>query len=253
MAVLPGIVASANVGGRQYALPALTTANQNSAYVFSTAATTTLGSVTVTKRTGGGGGGGTSQNWADPGYNSTNNSMTFNGTNQAIAYKPNSQLQIAPLPFSFQVDFYTTKTTGNQYIVNLGQGNSVGWPCFQVMIMNGGNIELKQATTNDGSNQLAWTFATVVANKWYRLGVMYYRVGTSNYVRVYLNGEIKLQVLLGTSATNASGQGGIPRAVDTTGTAGLAFGSDNANTANYNFQGEMRNIFFDNEVQFWPI
>ena len=224
----------------------VTSLNQNSAYVFSTG-NTTIGSVTVTKRTATNGG----QAWSNPTYDATSSTMTFNGTNQAVAYLPNSQIQVAPLPFSFQVDFNTDKITGNQYIMNLGQGNGVGFPCLHI-ILNGSTLNLTKGTTNATGSSTTYNVGTVAAGQWYRLCVMFYRVNTTNFLRVYLNGVVTLQQTIGTSTTNAAGQGGIPRSVPTNGTAGLAFGSDNANYSGYNFKGKLRYIFMGNSA-FWAI
>lgn len=247
MVVPAGIIASGNVPGKQVSLPAFTAANSTSAYVFTTATTANLGEITVTRKTGGAFGTGTT-----PGYDSTSAIMTFNGTTQAMAYEPSSTVQVAPLPFSFQVDINPAKVTGSQYIVNLGQGNGVGWPCWQISIGNG-NITMTQATANNNVGLQTWTLSPAVIGKWYRIGVMYYRIGTSNYVRAYVNGEVKLQQLLGSNASNTGGLGGLPRTVEVVSTmAGLTFGNDGANATGYNFQGQMRNIFFGKTL-FWPI
>ena len=248
MVVRPGFFSS-NLIGKQAGGSPITPANQTAGYVFSTGTTTQLGTITVTKKTGG-----SFPSNTIPTYDTPSSTMTFNGTNQAMAYAPNAEVQVAPVPFSFQVDFNTTKLTGNQYIVNLGQGNGVGWPCWQVSIGNPGQLYMVQATQDGGVGMSTYNIAIIAANKWYRLGVMYYRVGTTNYNRVYLNGEVKVQTTLGTSTTNAGGQGGLPRTTQTSDSsqAGLTFGNDGANASGYNFQGQMRNIFFG-KTAFWTI
>jgi len=178
--------------------------------------------------------------------------MSFNGTNQAIAYLPNADIQVAPLPFSFQIDFNMSTPTAYQYLVNLGQGNGVGWPCWQVSV-NNNSLILTQATEDGGDGMSSYTIADIQSNAWYRCGVMYYRQDTTNYLRVYLDNVVKVQETLGTSSTNAGGEGGIPRTTSlASNMAGITFGNDGANAAGYNFHGQMRNIYLDHK-EFWAI
>lgn len=244
MAVLPGIVGSANFPGRYLALPAVTPANQGSYYTFSTGNTTTMGSVTLTKTT-------TTyqQAWVPPSYDSVSDTLTFNGTTQSIAYVANSDIHVAPLDFSLQFDFNPSRLTGHQYLVNLGQGYGRGYPELVVDLSNTG-LGVNFSTANDGNSNKAYSLGTVAVNNWYRVGIMFYNVGGTknqstgvitggtNYLRAYVNGEVKLQ-------TSISG-------LPWTSTAGIAFGNDNANYGTTFFQGKMKSIFIG-KTRFWNI
>lgn len=243
----------ANLPGKQAGAPATTTANSSSSYVFSTGTTSNIGSVVVTKRT--------DYSFQLPGYDAPTNTLTFNGS-QGIAYYANSNLHVQPLPYSIQVDFNTSQNSlGTSYIVNQGQGNGTGWPEVCI-VLNQSNLNVYTATNNTGtgSQQAAFYIAqNIQINTWYRVGVMFYNTGGSNYVRFYLNGiEQYTHRYQGISfqrdpfdpsrGTNAAASDGLPWQS----TNGIALGSDNRNDPNSHFQGSIRN-FFAGKTLFWPI
>lgn len=253
MTIRPGFF-SANISGKQLGAPATTTANSGSSYVFvPSASTTTFGSITVTKKT-------TSPNgsWTEPTL--SNNELTFNGS-QGIAYLDNDQLHVAP-PYSVQVDFYATQVAkSTAYIWNNGQGNGIGWP-EAVVALNGSSLNMYTSSNSLGGTTYQARFAiksNIQVNTWYRLGIMWYNTGGSNYVRFYLNGSaLYTHQYSGTAfypdpfnqtgGQNTSTSDGLPYNSGN----GIAIGSDNANDPASRWEGKIRNVFVGTTL-FWSI
>lgn len=247
MTIRPGFF-SANLSGKQVGAPATTTANSGSSYVFTTNNTTTFGSVTVTRKSG----------FTAPSV--SNNEMIFTGT-QGIAYLDNDQLHVTP-PYSVQVDFYTTQTSkGTAYIWNNGQGNGIGWP-EAVIVLNGANLNMYTSSNSAGTSTYQARFAiatNIQANTWYRVGVMWYTVSSTNYVRFYLNGSIVYtHQYSGTSfAADPNNPGGgtntsTSDALPYNSSNGIAIGSDNNNDSSTRWEGKIRNVFVGKTL-FWSI
>jgi hypothetical protein len=282
MAVRPGVIGASNILQKRISLPesAFTPANENSAYIFNTNATTTIGSgataVTVTKRTANNDPAGqpNPQNpWVPPTYDSVTQSMTFSGT-QSLAYLDTDTLHVYP-PYSCQVDFrpsVVNKTT--MYIVNNGQGGGIGWEEF-VIYLNNDNAMISTCAANNGEGGNAasgppytayYNLGKVMINTWNRVGVMWYNVGGTlnestgiytggtNYMRGYLNDiEIFTRPLNGQAWTGAGGtktaeSGRLPWNSPN----GICIGNDSANFGTTFFQGSIRN-FFIGRTLFWPI
>lgn len=236
MVVRPGFFSS-NLIGKQAGAPATTPANSASGYVFSTG-NTTIGSVAVTARNGNGASG---PAWVDPTYDSSSNTMTFDGTAQSLGYVyGGASIHVAPAPFSLQVDFNVDRVTGHQYVVNMGQGNGLGYPEFIVDLSNA-SLTIQMNSSSSGSGPMAVTISNnIQVGQWYRVGAMVYITGASTVnIRCYLNSEVKVQTTLPALPYNTS-------------TAGIAIGNDNGNFPSTFFKGKIRN-FFLGKTLFWPI
>ena len=110
--------------------------------------------------------------------------MTFDG-NQCIRFSDRSDWHVVS-PYSVEFDFYCANTADGKWIATSGEGFALGWGEWSV-IQSGGNILLVSSADNNG-NQFS---ITVVPNfsikQWYRVGFMFYTVGSQYRCRAYLN------------------------------------------------------------------
>lgn len=167
--------------------------------------------------------------------------MLFDGS-RTLRFSENNDAWRVTSPYSVEFDVYLEEGD-NKWIATHGEGFGAGWPEWSVIQQNGG-IYLSSSADNNG-NQFSLPLTLAYRTKqWYRVGFMFYTVGSQYKVRGYLNGS---QVF----DQNCLQPYNTPN--------GLAFGSDwtfNGPTSPAGaiarvFNGRIRNVLLGRSL-FWP-
>ena len=163
----------------------------------------------------------------------TEDYMAFSGT-QYIRYSDRVEWRVAA-PYSIELEVFAVDAV-TRWIGTEGEGFGAGWPEWN-MLQSGGNFTFSTSSTNN-SYDFTETFVTGYAlNQWYRLGLMFYKVGEQMKVRGYVN-DVKVferDMLQPYDTANA-----------------LAFGGDATGRADRMFKGRLRNITMAQSL-FWTI
>lgn len=170
----------------------------------------------------------------------TNGELVYTGT-QNLRYADSPLTHIGST-FSMEIDFKTTDITRNQVVSTIG-GNSTApqWPELTIFYGNSSQgsysgLGVYSASGNDAGSQVgAIAIPALVANTWYRLGIMIY----SGRIRVYVNGGQKFDIPLNGGTVRDS-------------TNGLSIGGDNSKDAARQFYGSIRNVSIGSAL-YWPI
>lgn len=162
--------------------------------------------------------------------------MLFNGSTNIVRYQDKPEWHFTP-PYSIEFEMYADDISTTRWVATEGEGFQVGWPEWAVMI-TGGGLQFNSSTTNNGDTTSVMFMPTIQAQRWYKIGIMYYTDSSSNpRVRGYVNGGQVFDT---------------PCAIPYNTTSFLAFGGDAAKYAARAFKGRLRNITMAQSL-FWTV
>lgn len=111
--------------------------------------------------------------------------MSFDGT-KAIRFSDNNDNWRTSSPYSVELEAYCENNLDGKWIGTVGEGYGQGWGEWSI-VQSGGKLLLVSSSDNNG-NQFSLEFVSqLITKQWYRLGFMFYTVGSQYRVRLYTN------------------------------------------------------------------
>lgn len=171
---------------------------------------------------------------SDPKPTTVDDYMNFTTGRQIIRYSDRPDWHVNA-PYSVELDVFPTDKAV-RWIATEGDGFGAGWPEWSIM-QTSGALQFTTSWTNNGYDYTGVLLGAYNVNQWYRVGLMFYKVGDKLHVRGYLN-NIKVF------------DNEIPQPITTTNR--LAFGGDAVARTDRMFIGRLRNISIAKSL-FWSI
>lgn len=163
--------------------------------------------------------------------------LIFTGVEQ-LRYTDSSAWHVTA-PYSVEFEFYSNVLNDDMMLINIGQGNGIGYPEYMIWVNGSNGVEAQTASTNSSSTLQVYNLipnGTLQTNRWYRIGIMVYNDGALRH-RGYVNGIQTFDTTL-TQPWNSPN--------------GIAISGDNNAYPSVMIKGGMRNLRIAQSL-FWKI
>lgn len=112
--------------------------------------------------------------------------LNFDGT-KSLRFSENANNWKVTSPYSVELECYCENTLDGKWIATNGEAFGGGWGEWSI-IQSGGKIILVSSADNNGNQFSLDMVPSLLAKRWYRLGFMFYTVGSQYRCRTYTNG-----------------------------------------------------------------